>query len=227
MVTILVSVLEKSYLIELGGVVQYDFGKTTGAGVCIRRGTLNKPGRVLMTEVMKLQARHRTDGSQIPLIISEMLRNKPRMREIFDHPGFDYDLLFYPNYAHVDKSDGDCKKCDASMRVFRKARPNTEPLIHYGLIASGDQVMCSSVTRDNLRKDLGIVCFEMEAAGLMDDFPCLVIRGICDYSDSHKTKFWQPYAAVTSAAYAKELLKAIPPSEVESTKLAVDSVRQG
>jgi nucleoside phosphorylase len=32
------------------------------------------------------------------------------------------------------------------------------------------------------------LCFEMEAAGLMLDFPCVVIRGVCDYADSHKNK---------------------------------------
>jgi hypothetical protein len=51
----------------------------------------------------------------------------------------------------------------------------------------------------------------MEAAGLMNDFPCLVIRGICDYADSHKNNTWQPYAAATAAAYAKEVLSVIPP----------------
>ena len=66
------------------------------------------------------------------------------------------------------------------------------------------------MTRDVLRQELDILCFEMEAAGLMDNFPCLVIRGICDYSDSHKNKQWQPYAAAVAAAYAKELLSVIP-----------------
>ncbi|KAL2818214.1 hypothetical protein BDW59DRAFT_152168 [Aspergillus cavernicola] len=56
----------------------------------------------------------------------------------------------------------------------------------------------------------------MEAAGLMDDFPCLVIRGISDYADSHKNNHWQGYAAATAAAYAKELLSVIPPEEVEN-----------
>lgn len=46
----------------------------------------------------------------------------------------------------------------------------------------------------------------MGAAGLMNSFPCLVIRGICNYSDSHKNDDWQDYAAATAAAYAKELL---------------------
>jgi nucleoside phosphorylase len=57
----------------------------------------------------------------------------------------------------------------------------------------------------------------MEAAGLMDDFPCLVIRGICDYADSHKNKRWQPYAAATAAAYAKELLNVISATQVVQT----------
>jgi len=68
--------------------------------------------------------------------------------------------------------------------------------------------------RDKLRKDLGILCVDMEAAGRMDEFSCLVIRGICDYADSHKNKIWQPYAAATAAAYAKELLYIIPTRQI-------------
>ncbi|KFA53540.1 hypothetical protein S40293_10316, partial [Stachybotrys chartarum IBT 40293] len=56
------------------------------------------------------------------------------------------------------------------------------------------------------------LCFEMEAAGSMDNLQCLPIRGICDYSDSHKNKAWQDYAAATAAAYARELLEILPPS---------------
>jgi hypothetical protein len=66
--------------------------------------------------------------------------------------------------------------------------------------------MRDGVTREKLRKELNILCFEMEAAGLMDNFPCLVVRGISDYADTHKNKQWQDYAAATAAAYAKELL---------------------
>ena len=89
--------------------------------------------------------------------------------------------------------------------------------------------MRDGVTREKLRKELGVgfVCFEMEAAGLMNDFPCLVIRGICDYSDSHKNKRWQRYAAATAAAYAKELLMGLPAFEVESAPEAVRMVNVG
>lgn len=60
----------------------------------------------------------------------------------------------------------------------------------------------------------------MEAAGLMDHFPCIVIRGICDYSDTHKNDTWQGYAAVAAAAYAKELLRFIRKGEVLKDRAA-------
>jgi nucleoside phosphorylase len=67
--------------------------------------------------------------------------------------------------------------------------------------------MKDSTTRDEISRELDVICFEMEAAGLMDIMPCLPIRGICDYSDSHKTKEYQRYAAATAAAYAYEFLE--------------------
>ena len=60
----------------------------------------------------------------------------------------------------------------------------------------------------------------MEAAGLMNTFPCLVILGICDYSDSHKNKEWQAYAAAVAAAYAKELLGEVEPAKVDQIQTA-------
>jgi nucleoside phosphorylase len=72
--------------------------------------------------------------------------------------------------------------------------------------------------RDKLAAEKDVLCFEMEAAGLMNHFPCLVIRGICDYSDSHKSKEWQGYAAIAAAAYAKDLLCRMSLSTVEAER---------
>ena len=47
----------------------------------------------------------------------------------------------------------------------------------------------------------------------MDEFSCPVVRRICNYADSRKNKHWQPYAAATAAAYARELLSIIPTQE--------------
>jgi nucleoside phosphorylase len=102
----------------------------------------------------------------------------------------------------------------------------TEPVIHYGTIASGNQVMRHGETRERWRRESDVLCFEMETAGLMNNFPCLVIRGICDYADSHKNKRWQEYAAATAAAYVKELLYIIPGSQVMETRTAVEMTVQ-
>ncbi|KAK5988504.1 Vegetative incompatibility protein HET-E-1 [Cladobotryum mycophilum] len=74
------------------------------------------------------------------------------------------------------------------------------------------------MTRDRLAAEKDVLCFEMEAAGLMNHFPCLVIRGICDYSDSHKNKKWQGYTVIAATAYAKDLLTRIPPNRVKAEK---------
>ena len=66
----------------------------------------------------------------------------------------------------------------------------------------------------------------MEAAGLMNSFSCLVIRGICDYADSHKNKRWQSYASGTAAAYAKELLLVIPAVDMVKAQ-TVDEITRG
>ena len=87
--------------------------------------------------------------------------------------------------------------------------------------------MRDGAKRDRVSEDLGgVLCFEMEAAGLMNSFPCLVIRGICDYADSHKNKKWQPYAAGTAAACAKETLSVIPPAEVTKARAVDDMIRE-
>ncbi|KAF2191308.1 purine and uridine phosphorylase [Zopfia rhizophila CBS 207.26] len=100
-------------------------------------------------------------------------------------------------------------------RLPRFSRDTEGVTIHYGIITSGNQVMKDQVTRNRLNAELdGVLCFQMKAAGLMNDFPCLVIRGICDYADSHKNKAWQPYVAATTAACAKEILSIIPTTGV-------------
>jgi nucleoside phosphorylase len=87
-------------------------------------------------------------------------------------------------------------------------------------------MMKHGMTRDKIAHELGILCFEMEAAGLMDHFPCLVIRGICDYCDSHKNKQWQEYAAATAAAYAKKLLSVISVRHILKTDTASSTLSE-
>lgn len=87
--------------------------------------------------------------------------------------------------------------------------------------------MRNGLERDRISRELGgVLCFEMEAADLMKIFPCLVIRGICDYSDSHKNKDWQAYAAAVAAVYAKELLSEIDLAVVGRTPTAAVAISE-
>jgi len=88
-----------------------------------------------------------------------------------------------------------------------------EPRVHFGIIASSNQLQISASERNRIMKEHEAICFEMEAAGVMAEYPCVVVRGICDYADSHKNKGWQNYAAATAAACAKRLLSMLPPAD--------------
>lgn len=212
---IVVSQPEKGH----GGVIQYDFGKSTPNGFQ-QTGFLNTPPQVLLSAITKLQAYHNRGKSDLLPHLAK-LSKLPK----FDREKAGSDLLFDSEYDH--EGDGNCTSCKEKRQIQRENRTDWRPVVHYGTIASGNQVMRDGRTRDKVSsKFRGVLCFEMEAAGLMNSFPCLVIRGICDYADSHKNKRWQPYAAGTAAAYAKELLLVIPAADVLKTQTA-DSATRG
>ncbi|CAD0055862.1 unnamed protein product [Aureobasidium pullulans] len=126
-------------------------------------------------------------------------------------------------------SDLGCKDCDPALEISRDAREDPLiPEVHYGVIASGNRLIKDATERDMIAKDSGedCLCLEMEAAGLMNSFPCLVIRGICDYADSHKNDDWQEYVAATAAVYAKELLSYLDSADVTKTSRAIEVIEQ-
>jgi nucleoside phosphorylase len=207
------------------GVFQYDFGKTIQAQEFQNTMFLDQPPTLLRSAVNGLKARYESDGHQFQESINSVLSRNPRLRKEYQRPDSTTDRLYLSNAIHLSTSDESCATvCGDSMLVPRENRCEDEddPTIHYGLIASGNQLMKDALIRDQLASDKDILCFEMEAAGLMNHFPCLVIRGICDYSDSHKNKDWQGYAAMTAAAYAKDIIGQIAPNRIEAeSRLAV------
>lgn len=186
----------------------------------MHNGSLNAPPTILLTAINALRARHNLRGHGLLRHLSAV--DIPRLRPKYMYQGAENDILFMAGYDHVG-DDTNCDQCDKSMIVSRIPRQETVPYIHYGTIASGNQVMRDGKTRERWRQKSNVLCFEMEAAGLMNSFPCLVIRGICDYADSHKNKRWQEYAAATAAAYAKELLYIIPGYHATCMQTAAES----
>ncbi|EEH40231.2 hypothetical protein PAAG_02286 [Paracoccidioides lutzii Pb01] len=182
------------------GVMQYDFGKI-GPNKVTLMAVLNQPPTKVLTAISTMEAYEMVGEGGISDLVNEIVeKNLGR----FTNPGTNHDFLYQAEYPHVGGDS--CDACDRSMAKTRTPRTNAEPVIHYGLIASGNSVIKDAKTRDRLAKAHGILCYEMEAAGIMHILRCLVIRGICDYSESHKNKRWQGYAAATAAVYAKSLL---------------------
>ena len=212
---------------DSGGVIQYDHARSLeGEQWPKRKGILNKPPEAILTAVMVLRARHEMQGFSLEKQIPPMYLQHPRLASEYSYQGSDNDVLFDARYK-CEGQDDSCVKCRKKQdKVLpREIRKTKAPQIHYGCIASGNLVVKNSVFRDYWMEEAGALCFEMEAAGLMDWFQCLVIRGIYNYADSHKNKIWQPYAAITAAAYAKDLLSAIAPISMQPAEMSVELQR--
>jgi nucleoside phosphorylase len=156
-----------------GGVVQYDFGKTEAGGKFTRTGSLNAPPTILLTALAKLRSIHILGRTKLPEYLSALSHLSK-----FTYQGADRDYLYKSTYNHAGGFT--CDDCNKEQLVKRIPREDANVLLHFGTIASGNQVIKDGETRDQLSAELGgILCFEMEAAGLMNNFPCIVIRGIC------------------------------------------------
>lgn len=194
---------------RFGGVWQFD-----------STGTLNKPPQTLCSYVEKLKSYPAVDGARLERLIAEAIDKSEIDEEEYRRPRPEDDRLFEASYTHDECQKhnellrSSCQGGDRARLITRKDTKRTRPVIHYGLIGTSDKRITDSSQREQLRElEKDILCVEMEAAGVINNFSpsCLVIRGISDYADSHKNKTWQGYAALAAAAYMKELLSIIPP----------------
>ncbi|KAI8235815.1 hypothetical protein K4K54_005258 [Colletotrichum sp. SAR 10_86] len=216
----------------VGGVIQYDYGKTIQNQEFQETGHLNQPPTALTTAANALGAQYDLEGPQLDDKVRKTLeKQRKAFKSKYARPSDETDRLYLPLVVHPSGLSGDCTTtCGARPEDLVYRCPRTEdddvPSVHYGLIASSNQVMKDAVVRDKLVQR-GVLCFEMEAAGLMNHFPCLVVRGICDYADTHKNSNWQPYAAMVAAAYAKDLLLLVNTTAVEGEKKLSDILSRG
>jgi nucleoside phosphorylase len=204
-----------------GAVLQYDFGKAIQDQEFQETAVLNQPPTVLLAAVNGLIAQYQIYGHRVEETINNILDKNPRLRRGYQRPDPSNDRLYRTEITHPPDREVSCSAVcndDPSNLILRVERTADEdnPVIHYGRIASANRLMRDARLRDKFAEEKDVLCFEMEAAGLMNHFPCLVIRGICDYSDTHENKDWQGYAALTAAVYAKALLCRIPPNKVEA-----------
>ncbi|KAI6752509.1 hypothetical protein HG530_013878 [Fusarium avenaceum] len=206
---------------RFGGVFQYDCGNVIQGQEFKETGFLDRPPTILRTAMNGLMAQYEVEGHQFNESINTILENSPRLRKKYGRPKTSTDRLYRSEVLHQPNDESSCALCgeDPSNLQVRHERTRDEdnPSIHYGLIASSSMLMKDALIRDAFAKR-DVLCFETEAAGLVNHFPCLIIRGICDYADTHKNDEWQGFAAMAAAAYAKDLLCQIPPNKVEFEK---------
>ncbi|KAI0965920.1 purine and uridine phosphorylase [Xylaria arbuscula] len=161
---------------------------------------------------------------------------RERYQYTYQYLGVAEDKLFAAGYRHKHRAPQSCLICESGsddycemaarvscadlncdedqlvprelLEIKKSLKPEEMqcPEIFIGRIASGDTVMKSGEHRDRLARENNVIAFEMEGAGAWDELPCIIIKGICDYADSHKNKKWQPFAAATAASVMKAVL---------------------
>lgn len=219
-------------------VFQFDYGKTIQNKKFENTKWLDAPAPATRAAVAKLKGEYELHPPKFADRVKEAIQRYPDLATKYERPRQSTDILYGSEFVHqvkvgvaaeeVDKCEVVCGRTTANLRSRkRRTTPKGEPVIHYGVIASANQLMKDAKVRDRIAAEENVLCFEMEAAGLMNEFRCLIIRGICDYADSHKNKRWQGYAAMVAAAYAKDLLKQITPKKVKDAETILDGLAPG
>ncbi|KAM0514250.1 hypothetical protein ACHAPE_007087 [Trichoderma viride] len=210
-----------------GAIIQYDFRRTVQVQKLIRSGVLNRPPTFFEAAINALQSRYEKEGHMLKEAIDTTLNKNQSLRESYKRP--DTDRLYRSQFVHPSKNETDCAVICGDDPLSFIQRPKRvddaedDPTVHYGSIVSARNPMKDALLRDKLSEQEDILCFETEAAEVMERLPCVVIRGICDYSDSHYNESWQAYAAISAAACARDLLSLISPREVEAEKIVAAS----
>lgn len=184
------------------GVVAYELGKETVDGFVVKSSPLRPTDRRLRNAIGTIKTEAEFSGHNDFIRYLDAFKTWKGNSRTFLHPGLEKDKLY---------------EAGNDQLVVREPRTSLDPIVHYGLIASGDKLIKNAELRDKLRDKYKVICIEMEAAGIMNTLPVAVIRGVCDYADAHKNDIWHWYAAATAAAYAKGLLETIgahPPVSV-------------
>ncbi|OHW91055.1 ankyrin repeat protein [Colletotrichum incanum] len=183
---------------EHSGAVQYDHGKARD-GQFQRTGALAPPPAVLLNAAQALAVqRARVENDPVQQNVKRIDTTRRRLRR-FQFPGAANDHLYQSRHRHLQPGvPRNIGGCDPLQRIPRASDDDESYVtVHRGTIASGELVIKDATLRDSLAQQYELLCFEMEAAGVLADFPCIVVRGISDYCDSHKNDQWHGLPGVT------------------------------
>ncbi|WP_341317474.1 5'-methylthioadenosine/S-adenosylhomocysteine nucleosidase [Paraburkholderia sp. IMGN_8] len=178
------------------GIIQYDFVKRTIAGD-ENRAHPQKPDRRLVNAVHELEVDDANSSSSWKALI----KNVAQKDAVFKRPSARSDVLY-----------------EGRLKIPHPPQSNRragEPLVHRGAIGSANILLKDPSSRDRIRDKWNVRAIEMEGSGVQDaawsmEQDIMVVRGVCDYCDSHKNDTWQRYAALAAASYTRGLLESLP-----------------
>ncbi|PLB44160.1 purine and uridine phosphorylase [Aspergillus steynii IBT 23096] len=192
------------------GVIQYDFGKYEQDGFTLK-GCLSKPPGILISADGSLEEDEEMGKSRLKKFLKRITR-KSRWGQPMTYDASLNDRL--------DRMDEKVRDNQSESTIDSEQLCSwRSPVVHRGLILSGNGVVNNLRDSQIFRRGYkNSICFETESAGIMDEIPCLVVRGICDYADTHKQEGWHRYASAVAAAYCKAVLYKVPEQITEDTK---------
>lgn len=178
------------------GVLEYDFVKKTDAGSEIRRA-IQKPSARLSAAAGELMTDAIAGERPWENMTAAIIAALPQ----YARPGAADDVLW----------EGE----EVVAHPVEPSREPGQPKVMNGVIGSADTLQKSTISRDKLRDEYGVRAIEMEASGLQSaawaqSKDIFVVRGICDYCDTHKNDIWQNYAAAVAAGFTQALIEAMP-----------------
>ncbi|KAM0261300.1 hypothetical protein ACHAQJ_002331 [Trichoderma viride] len=119
------------------------------------------------------------------------------------------DDYLVPRYRLYEKRD---------LEISGKVTDAQKPRIFTGRFGSGDTVLNSGIDRDRLAQEHSIIAFETEGAGVWDELPSILVKGVCSYGDGHKSNSWQHFAAATAASATKGLIERYTHTDISPSK---------
>ncbi|MFI5897426.1 hypothetical protein ACIA5D_45775 [Actinoplanes sp. NPDC051513] len=160
---------------------------------------------VVATDVVDYRHERRVDGGDI---LRGAAQQPGTLWMDADHLVLSDEMLGTPPWLPLLAAAGD---------PFRRPDPTGRPRAHRGRVGSADLLLRDRAYRDGVARELGLLAFEMEGAGVaigsqLGGRSWYMVRGIADHGDnSTKSDEWHPYAALAAASYLRSVLARCAP----------------
>lgn len=147
------------------------------------------------------------------LNITDVVIGKSLVQHDFDITAFGHEKGYITGVGRYINSDRTLlKRCEEVMNFIDTDNSYN---VHVGTIASGDLFCTDKKVADNIYKEFGAICVEMESAAvaqicMLDNIPFIIIRSISDTPNGNNNIDFDEYLKIASkrgAHFLKEFVK--------------------